>query len=103
MNIDTKVENTIVGFISEKNMAECLNPIPPNGRFSVECEYDMTYHPNVSDKVFVRSLKIEYMNHSMDGKTLKIYAFNAKNGKYLGEHKSDSIFANKLVLIKPIV
>jgi hypothetical protein len=103
MNIDSKAENKIVGFISEKNIGECLKMIPPNGNFSVECEYDLAYHPNTTDKVFVRSLVIEYYNHSMEGKKFKIYAFDSKNGKYLGEHKSNSFFSNKLVIIKPIL
>ncbi len=101
--IDKKVQSKIIGFISEKNMKECLMPLPPNGTHSVECEYDLVYHPKLDDKIFVRSTWIEFFNHSMSNKKMKVYEFDAKSGKYLGESNEGTIFANQLTLIMPII
>jgi hypothetical protein len=103
MNIESKAQSNIVGYISEKNIMECLKPFPKSGEFSVELEYDLAFHKNVSDKVYVRSVKITYVNNSMDGRTYKVYAFDAKSGKYLGEEKVNAKFVNELIVIKPIV
>ena len=65
--------------------------------------YDLTYHPKIEDKIFVRSLHIEFFNHSMSDKKHKVYQFDAKNGKYLGESNEGAIFTNQLVVIKPII
>jgi hypothetical protein len=103
MNIESKAQSEVIGYISEKSLKQNLQYLPPNGRFEFECEYDMMYHPTIKNKVFVRSLVLEYLNHTMQNQTYKVYAFDAKSGKYLGEEKANAKFANELIVIKPIV
>jgi hypothetical protein len=103
MNIESEVQSKIVGYISEMSLKKDLQYLPPNGRFDYECEYDMVYHPSTNNKIFVRSTNLEYLNHTMQNRTYKVYAFDAKNGKYLGEEKANAKFANELIVIKPIV
>jgi hypothetical protein len=90
LEISEKVKDKICGFIYDKNIHDVLKPIPDKGYSKIECDYELAYHPDIDDKVFVISLVLEYYGFSLENKKNNLYAFDITNGQHIENFKPNA-------------
>jgi hypothetical protein len=107
MEINQEVIKKIKFFIVKKNAKDLSANMPSQGKHVFEADYDLAVNENVSDLVFVVSVKTFYGSSRIEDKKYGIYAFDKNTGEEVKDfEKTDKCyfnFFNDLTVIENIL